>query len=241
MKLILHVFFWLVLGGVAWSQTNTEVADQELPVEPVAELETLTLEPDDSLAEVEDLERGGAEQESTHIYSDTVELGIKTRTATYRGNVRLDDPRIQLTCEQLSAEVPEEGGRVDRVVAETNVVILMFDDDGSTNRAYADKAVYSYSATASGTNETVELSGDPQPRIERPEGTLYGDVIIWDRAGNQIRATNQRMIYRAESEALTNILSQSSATEQPREQPAAIESTTDDSASSPQSESLTDE
>ena len=37
----------------------------------------------------------------------------------------------------------------------------------------------------------MELTGSP--RIEREEGILYGDTMIWDRALNQIRATNQRM------------------------------------------------
>jgi lipopolysaccharide export system protein LptA len=140
----------------------------------------------------------------THIYSDTVELGIKTRSAIYRGNVRLEDPRIHLTCEELSADVPEEGKRVERVVARTNVVVLLIDEQGRTNRAYADQAVYTFQAGATGTNELVELTGAENPRIERQEGTLYGDVIIWDRVRNQIRATNQRMIYRAELVSGTN-------------------------------------
>jgi lipopolysaccharide export system protein LptA len=128
--------------------------------------------------------------EETHIRSESVDLGIKTRTAVYRGNVRLDDPRLQLTCEYLFANIPEEG-QVDRIVAETNVVIALLDEKGFTNWAYADKAVYTFKATASETNELVELTGSP--RIEREEHILYGDTIIWDRIHNEIRATNQRM------------------------------------------------
>ena len=134
----------------------------------------------------------------THIFSDTVELGIKSRTAVYRGNVRLDDPRIQLTCEQLTAVVPEKGNRVEQVIAETNVVIVMLDEKGLTNRAYADRAVYTYEATESITNEVVELSGAEEPRIERPEGVMYGNPIVWDRTRNQLTARNQRMIYRGD-------------------------------------------
>lgn len=142
----------------------------------------------------------------THIYSDSWELGIKTRTAIYRGNVRLDDPRMQMTCEQLTANIPAEGKRMDRVVAETNVVITALDDKGLTNRAFADKAVYTYEVTVSGTNETVVLTGENEPRIERPEGVLYGNPIIWDRAQNKLRARNQRMIYWGDAAALTNAI-----------------------------------
>jgi len=134
--------------------------------------------------------------DETHIRSESVDLGIKTRTAVYRGNVRLDDPRLHLTCEYLFANIPEEG-QVDRIVAETNVVIEMLDEKGLTNWAYADKAVYTYQAGESATNEIVELTGSP--RVEREEGILYGDTIIWDRALNQIRATNQRMGPRRET------------------------------------------
>ena len=142
----------------------------------------------------------------THIYSDSVELGIKNRSAVYRGNVRLEDPRLQLTCEQLTAEVPQEGKRVEQVIAETNVVIVMMDDRGLTNRAFADKAVYTYNASESQTNETVVLSGETEPHIERPEGILYGNPITWDRAQNKLRAKNQRMIYWGDAAALTNAI-----------------------------------
>lgn len=132
----------------------------------------------------------------THIYSDTWTVGIKSRTAVYRGNVRLDDPRLQLTCEQLTADVPEGGDRLKNAIAETNVVIVMVDDSGKTNRAFADKAIYTYTVTENGTNETVELSGTTQPRIELEKVIVFGDVIVWDRVKDEISAVNQRMIPR---------------------------------------------
>ncbi len=143
----------------------------------------------------------------THIFSDTVELGIKTRSAVYRGNVRLEDPRIHLTCEQLTADVPEGGERVEQVIAETNVVITMVDEKGLTNRAFADKAVYTYRVVGAVTNEIVELTGESDPHVERPEGDLYGNPIVWDRTRNQVRATNQRMIYRGNPAGNTNAAS----------------------------------
>ena len=35
----------------------------------------------------------------------------------------VDDPEMKLTCEWLVADLPQTGGRVDHIVAETNVVI----------------------------------------------------------------------------------------------------------------------
>lgn len=203
MKVIPHSILLLACCAVAWGQTNMEPAETEAVVTGIEE---------------EGAEGGGAaetppveaepETPTTHIYSDTVELGVKSRSAVYRGNVRLEDPRIFLTCEQLTAEVPEEGGRVDRVVAETNVVILLFDEEGSTNRAFADRAVYSYIVTDSDTNEVVELTGDPDPHIETPKGELYGNPIVWNRTKDKVWATNQRMIYRADPTNLTSMISQ---------------------------------
>lgn len=165
----------------------------------------------DGIVGGEDAASAGAVKlsDATHIRSERVDLGIKTRTAVYRGNVRLDDPRLHLTCEYLFANIPETG-QVDRIVAETNVVIMLLDEKGLTNWAYADKAVYTYKAGETVTNELVELTGSP--RIEREEGILYGDTITWDRALNQIRATNQRMGPRREpADAVTNSVPEADA------------------------------
>lgn len=191
----------LLLGccSVAWAQTNHTPVGAGPATNDIGQTVPAADESNKLAAGGEVSEQGG-----TQIYSDTVQLGIKTRTAIYRGHVRLEDPRIHLTCEQLTAGVPEKGSRVDRVVAETNVVIVLIDENGKTNRAYADKAVYTYSVTDTGTNEVVVLTGKPSPRIEREEGVLYGDVIVWDRIRNQIRATNQRMIYHAAPRSPTN-------------------------------------
>ncbi|MCU0770446.1 MAG: LptA/OstA family protein [Verrucomicrobia bacterium] len=185
MRIIVHSL--LALGGAAltFAQVSSASSDPSADA-PVAE----------SSGPVAGIP--GPATFETHIYSDSVELGIKTRSAVYRGHVRLEDPRLFLTCEELTADVPEEGSRVERVVARTNVVVVLVDEQGRTNRAYADQTVYTYRVSESGTNELVEFTGHPNPRIERQEGTLYGDVIIWDRTRNQIRATNQRMIYRVD-------------------------------------------
>jgi lipopolysaccharide export system protein LptA len=124
-----------------------------------------------------------------------------TYHATYRGHVRVDDPQMKLTCEQLVADMPQAGGRPNRIVAETNVVIDFMDEKGQTNHATGDKAVYIYSEQGGVTNETVTLTGNPQ--MENAQGIQSGDVIILDRANNKVHFDNPHMISR---QNLTSLL-----------------------------------
>jgi lipopolysaccharide transport protein LptA len=135
-----------------------------------------------------------AERSPTEITSDSVDFDLKTRMAVYRGHVRVDDSLMKLTCEVLTATVPESGGRIESIVAEQNVVIDAIDAKGHTNRASGDKVVYTCKVEGSVTNEVIELIGNP--RLEAPQGTLTGDLIVWDKANNRVRATNQKMMFR---------------------------------------------
>ena len=71
---------------------------------------------------------GGKEQPPTQIFSDNVDIDLKTRMAVYRGHVRVDSPQMKLTCELMTATVPEAGGKIDKIVAEHNVVIDATDE-----------------------------------------------------------------------------------------------------------------
>ena len=136
-----------------------------------------------------------AERPPTQITSDSVDFDLKTRMAVYRGHVRVNDSLMTLTCEVLSAKVPEGGRGFESVVAEQNVTINATDAKGQTNRATGDKVIYTYKVEGSVTNEVIELTGNP--RLEAPQGTLTGEVIVWDKANNRVRATNQKMTFRA--------------------------------------------
>lgn len=130
----------------------------------------------------------------TLISSDQGDFDLAGHEAIYHGHVHVDDPQMKLTCEQLIADVPQGGGHVNHIVAETNVVIDFIDNKGQTNHATGDKAVYVYSEQGGMTNETVTLTGSPQ--MENAQGTLTGDPIVWDRQNNHLSATNQKMIFR---------------------------------------------
>jgi lipopolysaccharide transport protein LptA len=153
---------------------------------------------------VENFLSGAATTNSeTHIESDSVDFDMKSRQAIYHGHVRVQDPRVSMTCDLLTARIPAEGKRIDSIIAETNVVMLI-PDKGVTNRATSSRAVYTWQISGGKTNETLELTGLPMPSIETPQGTLTGDTIVWDRGSDTLRATNQKMIYRPGAEPSTN-------------------------------------
>jgi lipopolysaccharide transport protein LptA len=130
----------------------------------------------------------------TRIDSDSVDFDLTARQAIYRGHVRVDDPEMKLTSEWLVADLPQSGGRVNNIVAKTNVVIDATDEKGQAVHATGDKVVYHYQVQGSVTNETITLTGNPQ--LENAQDTLTGDVIVWDRANNHLSATNQKMVFR---------------------------------------------
>lgn len=130
----------------------------------------------------------------TLITSDSADFDLGRHEATYHGHVRVNDPQMNLTCEQLVVGVPPAGGHVNQIVAQTGVVIDFLTDKGRTNHATGDKAVYAYSEQGGTTNETVILTGNA--KVENEQGWLTGEPIVWDRQNNHLSASNQRMIYR---------------------------------------------
>ncbi len=123
---------------------------------------------------------------TTEIFSDEFEFETGTRLARYDGHVRVEDPRMKLAGGRMTARLPEAGGRIDRIVAETNAVIDVFDDKGVGTHAMGDKAVYTYQTVGATTNEVVELTGNPM--VGRPVGWTTADVIFLDRATGAIRS-----------------------------------------------------
>lgn len=138
------------------------------------------------------------EQQPTQVFSDSVDIDLKAHVAVYRGHVRVDSPQMKMTCETMTATVPEAGGKIENIVAEQNVVVDMTDEKGQPSHAAGEKMVYTYKVTNSVTNELVELTGNP--RLESAQGTLTGDLIVWDRINNKLRATNPKMVFRAAGE-----------------------------------------
>jgi len=129
----------------------------------------------------------------TDIYSDSADFDWLGHTATSRGNVRVIALDMNLTCMLLIADLPQSGGRLSHVVAETNVVLDAKDSKGQPIHATGDRAVYIYNVENGVTNETVTLTGNPQPQVIAYQGTFVStnraDIIIWDRANKGFHST----------------------------------------------------
>lgn len=125
----------------------------------------------------------------THIDSDRADFDLNARTAIYRGNVHVSDPEMKMTCERLVADLPQFG-HINRIVAETNVVIDYTDSKNQVTHATGDKAEYNYSIKNGVTNETVTLTGNPE--LQGANGNSTGDAIIWDRIGNHLKIVNPK-------------------------------------------------
>ena len=120
------------------------------------------------------------ERKPTLIDADTLEFKLESLNLVYTGNVKVNDPQIQLTCDILTARFRTNGSQVEieNIIAETNVVIDAIDWEGGTNHATSDKLVYSYSVVDGVTNQTLELTGNPV--LTNWRGELRGDPIIAD-------------------------------------------------------------
>ena len=114
--------------------------------------------------------------------------------ATYYGQVHVDDPRIKLTCAQLTVDLPLSGGHVSHILCQTNVVIDFRDDTGQTYHATGDQAVYDYRVADSVTNETMTLTG--QPKVEHGDEVQLGDKIVFDLVKQTMDVTNPTTIQR---------------------------------------------
>jgi len=130
----------------------------------------------------------------TLITSHSADFDMNTRTAIYRGDVRVDEPQMKLSCEWLKATLPESGGRINHIVCETNVVIDYVDEKGETNHITSDKAVYDFNVENSVTNETITFTGNP--KIENAQSIVTAEPIVWDRANGKFYFTNQKMIFK---------------------------------------------
>ena len=154
------------------------------------------------------------------ITSRSSEVNLRSNVVVYVGNVRVTEATMSLTSEYLIAIMPQRGGRIERILAQTNVVFEMTDEQGQKVNGKGEQLLYTYRATESETNEVVELTGNPV--IETPQGKWGADVITYNRTTGQVRFQNQRMQIKQEG-GLTNLLSPSnllpSGTNAPRRKP----------------------
>jgi lipopolysaccharide export system protein LptA len=130
------------------------------------------------------------------------EYRIKPQEIVFRGKVRMDHPRMQCDCEKLTARAVESGEKVQRIVAERDVVFDLIQENARKARVNdrpqkvhgtGDKAVYSYGITAGATNEVVELTGNPA-MLQTTNCAFQNPIIILDCAHDKVVAPGRYQI-----------------------------------------------
>ena len=138
----------------------------------------------------------------TQINSDGAEFDLNAHRAVYHGNVVVERPDVKLTCGWLVVDLPPAGGRLNRVVAETNVVIDFTDEKGQKYHVTSAKAVYDFKVENAVTNETVTFTGSP--KVETAQSTIESEPMVWDRVKNKFSFTAPKMISREMPGSQTN-------------------------------------
>jgi len=113
------------------------------------------------------------------------DYSLRPEGALFRGNVRLEHPRIQWRCGQVSASAPHGAVRTNYVVAEQAVVFDATDDKGEKVHGTGDKAVYTYGVSGGATNETMVLDGNPA-ELTGTNFTGRNSMFIMDLANHHV-------------------------------------------------------
>lgn len=112
------------------------------------------------------------------IFSDHFQFLYESNLVTYTGNVRVDDPQMELTCDVLNIFLTTNK-TIQRITAENRVVIVNKKDN---SRATGERAIYIINTN----QEIVELVGHPTWSDGVRTGTA--DIFIFDRKSNIFRA-----------------------------------------------------
>jgi lipopolysaccharide transport protein LptA len=110
---------------------------------------------------------------------------LMKETARFQGHVTIEHPQMNWTSETLTVHFPSQG-QVDKVEAETDVAFDLTDDQGRKVHGTGQEATYTYAVTPKGTNDLIELSGDPV--LVTSYGTFRNRTIVFDRAQNKLLA-----------------------------------------------------
>jgi len=128
---------------------------------------------------------------------------IQSTRAIFRGNVQVFDPQLYMECDWLTAYYPSNNtsgagaanpkatvsspdapnvGRIDTIVAETNVLMML---KGAT--IIGDQAIY-YA-----TNDIVYVSGD-LVAVETGNGYLFGTNLVYYRTSGMLKIDGPNLL-----------------------------------------------
>jgi lipopolysaccharide export system protein LptA len=123
----------------------------------------------------------------------SLEYRIQTNSALFLGQVRVAHPQMDLACESVAVDFPRGGGTAERILAERAVAFDLMDDKGQKIHGTGQKALYTYQVTPTGTNDLLELTGNPMLTMTNGS-TFQNSVIILDRANGKLVAPGKYLI-----------------------------------------------
>ena len=121
------------------------------------------------------------------------EYRVQTNSALFTGQVRVSHPQMNMTCESVAVDFPRGGGTAERILAERSVEFDLMDDKGQKIHGTGQKALYTYRVTPAGTNDLLELTGNPMLTMTNGS-TFQNSVIMLDRANGKLVAPGKYLI-----------------------------------------------
>ncbi|HEX4342060.1 MAG TPA: hypothetical protein VH255_01635, partial [Verrucomicrobiae bacterium] len=122
---------------------------------------------------------------------------VKAGHAEFHGHAHIDDPKMQVTSELLTADSLPGSTNIERIVADKHVVGDLTDSNGKITHVTSDHALYTLS------DGLLRLTGTPV--LKNDQGWLTGSIIVWDRTYDLLIARNQRMIFQSTNGATSTM------------------------------------
>jgi lipopolysaccharide export system protein LptA len=140
-------------------------------------------------------EHGGSKGQTNalaRIFSD--EYFVAPEQALFRGNVRIEHPRMKWACEELTLLSPPELGKNGRMfIAEPAVVFDLLDDQGRNFHGTGKRAVCTRRVTATVTNDLMVLTGTPAI-LEATNLLGRNNIITLDLTSHKVTALGKYFI-----------------------------------------------
>jgi lipopolysaccharide export system protein LptA len=138
----------------------------------------------------------------TDIRSDTAGFSTDSHRSIYEGHVRLDDPKMKLTCAWLVADLPSGTNYSRHIVATTNVVMDLTGGTNGTWHVTCDQAVYDFKLLGGSTNETVTLTG--HARAESEKVIVLGEPLVFDMVNHLFTGTGSTETFKHPNQLLNS-------------------------------------
>jgi lipopolysaccharide export system protein LptA len=115
------------------------------------------------------------------------EYVLRTNDVIFRGGVYITHPQMNWSCETLMAELPHTGGRIENLQAEGGVTFELTSEKGKIHGA-GDRAVYSYQAPPTQTNDLLRLTGAPASLLTTNNMRIQNELLILDLDNHKLMA-----------------------------------------------------